>query len=374
MTQLLPAALTSLDVALRLVMNGVSPVEPIDVSVSTSVGSVAAAVPPLRQGHPASSMAVSDGWALRALDTVGASSYSPVPLVMSPFWVEAGDCLPSDWDCVLDADLVEQVGRMCYVLAEAVPGHGIRRTGDDMAAGRSIVAPGERVTAFDLLVARATGFESMSVRSPRVSVIDIPSADGNTASSQFVLEFVKAAGARAVGLQAKGRDAASISAAIGGDAYDLIVTIGGTGVGRTDATIEALAARGAHVIHGLAQQPGRTAAVGKLDLMPVIAAPGAPDQAMAVCLMLVQPALDLLAQKPPRRVFMRPLARKISSSVGVAEVVLLETLNETWMPIAVGKLSLDAIARADAWFLVPGNSEGYAAGTTVGGFPLRDTM
>lgn len=44
------------------------------------------------------------------------------------------------------------------------------------------------------------------------------------------------------------------------------------------------------------------------------------------------------------------------------------------MPIAVGKLSLDAIARADAWLSVPGNREGYAAGTTVGGFPLRDTM
>lgn len=206
---------------------------------------------------------------------------------MSPVWVEAGDCLPSDWDCVLDADLVEQAGRLCHVLAEAFPGHGIRRTGDDMAAGHSIVAPGERVTAFDLLVARATEFERISVRSPRVSVIDIPSADGNTALSQFILESAKAAGARAVGLQAKGRDAASISAAIGGDAYDLIVTIGGNGVGRTDATIEALAARGAHVIHGLAQQPGHTAAVGKLGLMPVIAAPGAPDQAMAVCLMLV---------------------------------------------------------------------------------------
>lgn len=63
MTQRLPAALTSLEAALRLVMNGVSPVEPIDVSVTTSVGSVAAAIAPLRQGHPAFSMAVSDGWA-----------------------------------------------------------------------------------------------------------------------------------------------------------------------------------------------------------------------------------------------------------------------------------------------------------------------
>ncbi len=42
------------------------------------------------------------------------------------------------------------------------------------------------------------------------------------------------------------------------------------------------------------------------------------------------------------------------------------------MPLATGQLSLDAIAGADAWLAVPGDSEGYAAGTPVGAFPLRE--
>lgn len=373
MTQRLPTALTPLDAALRFLLEGVEPVEPIDVSLEDSVGGVAAAVI-VEAPHPAFNVAVFDGWALRARDIVGASSYSPLPLPAPPVWVEAGDRVPGDCDCVLDADLVDETGPIFQVLAESFPGLGIRRAGDDIAAGCSIVAPGTRVNAFNMLVARAAGFDRIPVRSPRVGVIDVPSADRNTASSQFMLKFAQAAGAQAVGLQAKGRDAASISAALEGDAYDLLITVGGTGMGRTDTTIAALAERGARLIHGLAVQPGRTAAVGKIGRVPIIAAPGAPEQALAACLMLLQPALDRLTARSPRREMVRPLARKISSSIGVAEIVLLETLDETWMPIAAGQLSLGAIAGADAWLAVPGDSEGYAAGTTVGGLSLRDMM
>lgn len=374
MIQRLPAALTPLDVALRSLLDGLQPVEPVGVALADSAGWIAAAIGPLQTAHPAFNVTVADGWALRARDIVGASSYSPLPLAAPPVWVEAGDRLPDQCDCVLDADMVEQIGPIFQVLAEAVPGHGIRRVGDDIAAGRSVISPGQRMNAFDMLAARAVGIGRIPVRFPHVGVIDVSSSDGNTASSQFILEFAKAAGARAVSVKAKGRDAASISAAVGNDAYDLIVTVGGTGLGRTDATIDALAVNGTRLIHGLALQPGRTAAVGMIGTTPVIAAPGAPDQALAVCLMLVQPALDRLTARSPRREIIRPLARKISSSIGVAEIVLLEVSDEAWMPIAAGQLSLAAIARGDAWLAVPGDSEGYAAGTAVGAFPLREMM
>lgn len=372
MTQRLPATLTPLDVALRSLLDGVEPVEPIDASLADSAGRIAAVIAPLQTAHPMFSIAVADGWAMRARDIVGASSYSPLPLAASPAWVEAGDRLPEHCDCVLDADLVEQTGPMFQILAEAVPGHGIRRAGDDVAAGRSIISPGRRVNARDMLALRAIGLDRIQIRSPRVCVIDVTATDGNTASSRFILEFAKAAGARAVGMQTTGRDAASISAAVGGGTYDLLITVGGTGLGRTDATVQALAASGANLAHGLALQPGRTTAVAKVGTTPVIAAPGAPDQALAVCLMLVQPALDLLTARSPRQDIVRPLARKVSSSIGVAEIVLLEALDNKWMPIAAGQLSLDAIARCDAWLAVTGDSEGYAAGTAVGAFPLRD--
>ena len=105
--------------------------------------------------------------------------------------------------------------------------------------------------------------------------------------------------------------------------------------------------------------------------VPVIALPGAPDAALAAWWTLALPSLDRLSWLRPRGRLTLPLARKIASSVGIAEIVLLEELEQSWIPLAVGDLSLDAIARADAFLVVPGGSEGFAAGALVEAYELR---
>ena len=373
-TKRLTVALTPLDTALGLLLRGVTSVGVIDVAIAEALGCVAAEMPPQKKGLPDFSVATTDGWALRARDIVGASSYSPLQLPKAPPWVEAGERMPDGCDCVLDADLAGQAGAHCQVLAEAPPGHGVRRAGNDLEAGRSIVAEGRRIGAADLLVMRAAGLDRVQVRSPRVRVIDVASVDGNVASSQFICEFVKTAGARVLPSRVAARDAVSIAAAIGAEPCDLLVTVGGTGFGRTDATIHALASRDALLVHGLALQPGHTAAIGKIGNTPVVTIPGAPDQALAVCLMLIQPVLDRLSVRAPRAGVARPLARKIASAIGVAELVLLKTSDGAWMPLATGQVSLSAIADADAWCVVPADSEGYAAATSLEALALRESL
>jgi molybdopterin biosynthesis enzyme len=134
----------------------------------------------------------------------------------------------------------------------------------------------------------------------------------------------------------------------------------------------ALAERGEVLAHGIALQPGRTSAVGRLGAVPVIVLPGAPDQAFAAWWTLALPVLDRLSGRRPRRTFSLPLARKIASSVGIAEIVLLERKQGVWITLAVGELSLDAIARAEAWLVVAGGAEGFAAGTRLDAYMLRE--
>ena len=370
-TQRLPASLTPLDAALRALLQGLKPIAPIEIPLAEALGCVAADMRPLKP-HPPRDAAESDGWALRATDLVGASSYSPLPLPMSPVWVEAGDPLPAGCDCVLDADLLDQTSPLVQASGEATPGQGVRRAGGDIDGTSAVIAAGQRIRPLDLLIARTAGLEKLNVRRPRLCLVNIPPGSGEPITARLIADTARAAGAHVSNVEAAGRGATSIEAVVDTGACDLLITIGGSGVGRSDAAITALTARGAVLTHGMALQPGRTAAAGRIAKVPMIALPGAPDQALSVWWTLVLPTLDALSGLLPREQQMLPLVRKVASSVGITELALLEKSGQGWMPIAVGALSLGAIARADAWLAIQAASEGFAAGAVVGAYMLRE--
>jgi molybdopterin molybdotransferase len=367
-SQRLPASLTPLDTALAALLNAVEPVAPIELSLPDALRCIAADTPPL-QAWPSRAIAVVDGYAFAARDLVGASSYSPLPLPAAPVWVEAGEAMPDGCDCVLDLDSIDVAGPMPQVLAEAIPGQGVRRAGSDIAAGSQIVEAGRRVLPRHLLAARAAGLLRLNVRRPRVGVVNVP---GGNVTAALIAESVFAAGAEAVASTAAGREAGAVAAALDEQAHDLLLIVGGSGVGRTDAAITALAGRGEVLAHGIALQPGRTSAVARIGKTPVVALPGAPDQALAAWWTLALPVLDRLSGRRPRETVNLPLAQKIASQVGLAEIALLERKQEMWSTLAVGDLSLQAIARAEAWLVISGGSEGFAAGSPIDAYILRE--
>jgi molybdopterin molybdotransferase len=347
--QRLPTRLTPLDVALIALLRDVRPT-PARERAGEAGG--VTALPELKSWPP-HDIAAGDGWALRASDLVGASSYTPLPLAKPLAWVEAGDRIPEACDCVLDDDSVDPSGPIAQVLAEAIPGQGIRRRGGAIADASRI--------------AEAWRPGDVSAQRPRVRVVNVP---GGGITAKLIANGLREAGADVVCVEAATRDAASIGKQLDADDCDLLVVVGGSGVGRTDASVAALAVHGEVIAHGLALQPGRTAAIGRIGRTPVVVIPGAPDQALAVWWAVVLPVLDRLAN-PGRGTLTLPLARKIASSVGLAETVLLERRDEAWMPLATGDLPLETVARADAWLLVSDSSEGYAAGTPTSAYLLR---
>ncbi|WP_353682769.1 molybdopterin-binding protein [Mesorhizobium sp.] len=365
-------ALTGLEAALAALLDGVEPVAPTLLPLDQTPGKIGAAMPPLARAQPVRDTAKTDGWACRALDLAGASAYSPLPLMAFPVWIEAGGAMPEGCDCVLEADLIDCSGPMPQALDEAAPGQGVRRAGEDMAAGRPLIIAGHRLSAADLLTVRSAGIGEIAVRMPQVRLIDIAAPTSDTFTGHLVADLARASGATVFDIETVSRDAKSVAQALGNAAGDLIILIGGTGAGRADATADALAARGALIAHNIALQPGRTAAIGRLDAVPIIALPGAPDQALAAFLALVQPAIDRLTDRSARRQTVLALERKISSTVGLAEIVLLNQQQDRWRPLAIGDFSLEAIRLADAWLAIPGGSEGWAAGTAVGAFVFDD--
>jgi molybdopterin biosynthesis enzyme len=369
-TQRLPASLTPLATALAGLLPRLAAVAPVELPLAEALGCIAADMPALA-AYPPHPIAAADGWALRARDLVGASSYTPLPLAKPPVWVEAGDAMPEGCDCVVDSDAIDRSGPMAQVLADAIPGQGVRRIGGDIAAG-SFVAASRRIRALDVLVMRAAGLQAATVRRPRLRIVNIPAASGVAMTAELIVANARAAGAEVRCIEASSRDASEIAKAFDPDGCDLLITIGGSGVGRSDAAVVALAKRGQVIAHGIALQPGRTAALGSIETIPVVALPGAPDQALAAWWTLVLPALDRLSGRLPRQPVTLPLARKIASGVGIAEIALLARDDNAWMPLAVGDLPIESLARADAWLAIPDGSEGHAAGTPVNAYLLRD--
>lgn len=371
-TQRLSRPLTSLDAACALLLGGRDAVAPVDIVLIDALGCVAVDMPSPTFAIPEHDTAVADGWAVRARDLVGASSYAPSLLSAAPVWVDAGELMPHGCDCVVDNDLVEPLGSMFQALAEALPWQGVRRAGEDLAARRCVTEAGKPIRQLDLLIARAADRTMLTVRRPRVRLVNCPAANGRDIAAPMIAELMEAAGAAVTSIAATARTAAAIADALAVDACDLLVLVGGTGLGRNDATVAALSQRGTVSAHGIAMQPGRTAAIGRINAVPVVALPGAPDQALAAWWTLALPTLDKLSGRAPWPMIALPLARKIASGIGIAEIVLLERSGAAWSPLACGEFSLDQIARADAWCVVPGHSEGSAAGTMLDARPLRD--
>ena len=366
-TQRLPTSLTPLDTALAAVLRDVALVAPIELSPADALHCIAAEMPAARQ-YPPHDVAINDGWAMRANDLVGASSYAPLAQAELPVWVAAGAAMPDGTDCVVDDDAVDSSGPLPQVLTEAIPGQGVRRAGSDIAAGRAVMPAGEPLLPRALLLARAAGLELLRVRRPRLRVVNIGNGE---LTAQLIADTARLAGAEVICTTVT-PDVAAVASRLDPDGCDLIVTIGGTGVGHTDAVVNALVKNGALIAHGIALQPGRTAAVGRIDTIPIVALPGAPDQAFAAWWAIALPVLDCLSGRRPRKSLTLPLERKIASGVGVAEVVLLARGQGCWDVLATGDLSLDPIARAEALLIVPGAAEGFAAGTAVDAYILRE--
>ncbi|MFL4983737.1 MAG: molybdopterin-binding protein [Xanthobacteraceae bacterium] len=338
----------------------VKQITPRRVAVATALGRVLSEDVVAGAAVPASARALRDGFAVAAEALSDASSYAPVQLV-PPQRVDAGEVLPAGTDAVAPLDtVVERDGRFSSI-APVAPGDGVLTAGGDVGAGTLVRRAGTVVRATDLAALAAAGIAEVAVCAPRVCVA--PARAGHDPIITAAVELLAGAVAAAGGVVRRCADGA---AALTDAEADAIIVLGGTGVGRRDTSVRALAAVGEVNVRGVALMPGETAAFGMVGQRPVLLVPGRLDAALAVWLTLGRHLLvrltggsgDVLGTSAA-------LARKHASPLGLAEVVPVHLSDGQAEPIASGYWPLQAMARANGWILVPGDSEGYPAGAEV---------
>ncbi|MGV3635498.1 MAG: molybdopterin-binding protein [Pseudorhodoplanes sp.] len=343
----------------------IEPVVPDDIAIASAQGCILATDVLAQDALPARAVALRDGWAVDADATRDAGAYAPLTLQPRAQRIEPFATMPPGTDAVAPLDAVTELGGMMQVTAPVAPGESVLPVGGDVAAGTRLFAAGSRLRASDVAVLAAAGVSIVAVRKPLVIVVNTRADDPILgAAAALVMRAATEAGAQT-------EISVDLDDALQSDRADAILSIGGTGAGRNDGSVIALSRSGIVTCHGIGLSPGETSAFGACNGRPVLLMPGRIDAVLACWVLLGNPLIKRLAGAQTKDVATQAkLMRKVTSTIGLAEVVPLARNVEGVEPLASGYLPLQALARADGWMLVPPESEGYPAGTGVEMRPL----
>ncbi|WP_366558918.1 gephyrin-like molybdotransferase Glp [uncultured Methylibium sp.] len=320
----------SLPEALDRLRAGTTPlVETEAVSTFDALGRVLAAevrslldVPP----HDNTSM---DGYALRTADVREAGAVLPVAQriaagqvgqVLAPgsaARIFTGAPIPEGADAVVPQEQCEAQDGAVRIKLVPPAGQWIRRRGEDVVAGSTVLPRGSRLTPQALGLAASVGAATLTVvRRPRVALFSTgdelvmpgeplkPGAIYN--SNRYTLRaLLQAAGCEVsdLGIVPDRLDATREALKRAAAGHDLILTSGGVSVGEEDHLKPAAAAEGRIDLWQIAIKPGKPLAFGAIPRAGggealLIGLPGNPVSSFVTFLLAVRPVLRALQGLP----------------------------------------------------------------------------
>ncbi len=380
-------SLTSVDRALEIFLNNVTPVKGVeDVPLREATGRVLASSIVAASDVPGYRRAAMDGWAVRAEDTVGASSSSPLALRIGDdvaprvaVRVHTGSKMPRHADAVVMIEDTERVEEMVEVRAQVHPFENVGAQGEDVKKGEVVLDTGHSMRPADIGLLASLGLASAPVfERPAVAVIptgeelvsDHPSA-GEVIETNGLMNslLVEQWGALSRYRHFVPDDSELINAALRNDVdADMIITTGGTSVGQRDLVPQVVHELGRVLVHGIAMSPGKPTALGVIGNTPIICLPGFPVACLIASFVFARPAVYRLAHKMPARAqpVQGRLARKLVGKPGSRAYARVALKEGKVYPIMVsGSGILSSLVKADGLVIIPEDVEGYDAGTVV---------
>ncbi len=393
--------------AVTRVTSGIEPLAPERVALLESCGRVLAEGVLAGYTLPHWDNSAMDGYAVRAVDIMGASAASPVRLrvletvaagAFPAVRVQAGQAtrimtgapLPDGADTVVrvedtDAGLAEVVIR-----DDRDTRKNIRPRGEDFSGGDEVLAAGASIQPAQVGVLASLGLPTVAVhRRPIVAILgsgdelvdldrfhEVLTGRRIVSSNSYTLSaLVQATGGipRVLGNAADTPDAlrALLERTHGAD---LIVTSAGASVGEFDYTRAVLTSLGATLdFWKVRMRPGAPIGFGRLQGTPWIALPGNPVSAMVTFELFVRPVIRRMLGH--QRLFRRPtpVALEEPVSIGARLTHFLRAIVRVREDGSLGaRLTgpqgsgiLTSMSRANALLVVPEDRPSHAIGDTL---------
>jgi molybdopterin molybdotransferase len=279
-----------------------------------------------------------DGYAVRADDIASAAADNPVTLPVtedipagrtdiptlehgSAHRIMTGAPLPAGATAVVPVEATDGRTDTVSIRMSVDEGRHIRRAGEDVAAGTTVLRAGQPVTPAVIGLAAALGLPALTVI-PRQRVLIVstgselvspgnPLQPGQIFESNAVMlaAAVRDAGAAVVATATAGDDVTEFTAVL--DRYaaesDLIITSGGVSAGAYEVVKDAFGREGDQGVEfaKVAMQPGMPQGTGHVRGTPIITLPGNPVSALVSFEVFIRPAIraamGVPAPERPRR-------------------------------------------------------------------------
>ena len=308
------AALDQLLAAARPVMeNEILPAENALGRILAMPQVSAVSVPPLDNS-------AMDGYALRhaeCIDAAGLPVWLPIsqripaghlgqPLLPgTAARIFTGAPIPEGADCVVMQEDCEAVDDKVHVIRMPKPAANIRRAGEDIQIGQTVLAPGTRLGPAQLGVAASVGATRLTVyRRLKAAVFFTgdeivlpgqPLAPGRIYNSNraMLIALLDQLGIEVIDLgQVRDNFDATLAALQQASAMaDVVITSGGVSVGEEDHVKAAVEKIGQIDMWKVAMKPGKPLAHGRIGSADFIGLPGNPVSAFVVFCLFVRPFL-----------------------------------------------------------------------------------
>jgi molybdopterin molybdotransferase len=346
-----------------------------------------------------------DGWAVLAVDTVGASPDRPIRLRASgevrmgasadavvsggsAVRIPTGGMLPAGADAIVMQEYVEAGVGQIAVMRPAARGDHVVARGADVRAGDLVLSRGRRLRPADLGILAGQGWEAIRVAlRPRVAVLstgDEVVRPGEQVEPGRVRDMNGVAIAATVtqcggiptmlGIVRDERGEVDAALRRGLADHEMLLVTGGSSVGERDVVADAIGALGAPgiIVHGIAVRPGKPTVLAIAGTTPVIGLPGNPVSALVIFDLFARPVIEqLLGMDPQSRISQVAHARLAQPLPGAGQredhrrVTLERRADGLWaVPLPAGSQILSSLTRAGGIVVVPAGAV-FAEGQEV---------
>lgn len=353
---------------------------------------------------PPFNRAAMDGYAVRACDVSGASENNPIRLRIvgevktgMPFKgrlgegeavrIDTGAEMPENADTVVMLEHTRREGDYVDIYKSVAPYQNVALRGEDIREGMVIVRSGTLLTPYDLAAIASLGYIDVKVyRKPVVGIASIGDELVEIGSEPEGSKIIEVNRLMVKGIlknyPVKIRDYGILGDDISilkkfyqkaANENDIVITMGGTSMGKGDYVVEALGEVGEVIVHGVALFPSRPVALARINNKPILGLPGYPV-AVAISMYIFGDAiLNKMCGIEGIKITPRirgKLTRRAPSKLGLKHYIRgkikVKGGNVFIEPvITAGAGIISSLSLSDGFIIVPEYMEGFERGEEV---------